>query len=447
MRRTESPDRHLQKREDGGYRYVRRVPGDALIELRRHDVDYPEIIRRSLDTHERDAARAKRDAMEKADNEYWEIAAAGSVPAQEAYARAVARARSLKVEYRPAGELATTATLDDLLKRLSLVGGPPDQSTAAAVLGVVATPKHTLDQAFDVFEKEIRKQDLGKKSQHQRRKWKELKQRGLANFKREVGDIAVEDISRENANKFYKFWLDRIAPQDEEAEPTHSPSAGNKDLDTMRSLCGEFYAHLGREDLTNPFRGLRFSDDDGKTRPGFSRTWIETKILAAGALDTMNEEAVNAVLILINTGARPSEIVNLQPDAIMLDGPIPYVDIKAVVRGAERRELKNKATVRRIPLLGRSLEAMKKQLKGFPSYRDNDNLSAAVNKFFRENGLAETEKHTLYSFRHGFEARLKLAGVDEELRRYLMGHSIKRPKYGYSEDLSWSLSAIEKVAL
>ena len=74
-------------------------------------------------------------------------------------------------------------------------------------------------------------------------------------------------------------------------------------------------------------------------------------------------------------------------------------------------------------------------------------LSATVNKFFEENGLLETDKHSLYCLRHSFEERCKKAKVDEELRRYLMGHAIKRPKYGYSEDLTWSLDAIQRVAL
>jgi len=74
---------------------------------------------------------------------------------------------------------------------------------------------------------------------------------------------------------------------------------------------------------------------------------------------------------------------------------------------------------------------MRQQPEGLPKYRDRSNqLSATLNKFFKENGLFPTAKYTIYSFRHSFEDRMKEAGLDDELRRILMGHSIDRPKYG-----------------
>lgn len=448
MRRTEDPDRHMQKRADGGFRYVRRVPARALAMLRRQDPDYPETIRRSLDTHNRDEARAKRDAMEKADAEFWALAEAGELQPADQYERALARARSLKVEYRPAAELARDASLDEILHRIRLISGPADRPTADAVLGGAGEKSTTIDDAFDTFEKVIRKADLARKSDWQLLKWRQLKQRGMSNFKREVGDIAIEKITRADALKFHAYWLGRIVPDEDEEAGDEKPkalsaSAGNKDLDTMRALFGEYMAHIGREDVPNPFRKLRFKDRIQRTRPSFTEQWIRDRLLKAGALASLNTEARLAVLAMVNTGARPSEIVNLDPDRIVLDATTPYIDI----RETDDRELKVVASARRIPLVGVSLDALRQLRGGFPSYRDKDTLSATVNKFLRENELMESDEHTLYSLRHGFELRLKLAEVDEELRRYLMGHAIKRPKYGYSEDLRWSISAIEKIAL
>ena len=444
MRRTSSPDRHLQKRPDGGWRYVRRVPGDALAAIRQHDPVAPDFVRRSLDTHDIDEARGRGDAMEKADDDRWSLALAGeNVAASEAYDRAVARARSLKIEYRPAADLAREASVEDLKRRLAfLTGEPHDRVTGDAVLGTAGAKSTSIDDAFKVFAETIRRASLARKSEWQKLKWKQLKERGIANFKKAVGDIPIESIGREDARRFYEFWLARIVPTDPTLKPL-SASAGNKDMDTMRALFGEYMAYLGREDVANPFRGLRFEDRATNTRPPFTEAWIRQHILAAGALDGLNKEARLAVLAMVNTGARPSEIINLDADRIMLDANIPYIDI----RETGDRELKARSSARRIPLVGISLEAMREAAGGFPRYRDRDNLSSAVNKYFVENGLLETPKHTLYSFRHGFEARLKLAEVDEELRRYLMGHAIKRPKYGYSEDLQWALRAVTAVAL
>lgn len=444
MGRAANPDRHLHSRSDGKFRYVRRVPLDALRALREYDPEHPEVVRRSLNTKEREVARRKRDAMEQADDDYWASLVAGDLPAKEAYEKAIARAKSLRLEYRPAADLAANATLEELIARIRLIENPADKLTAAAALGGAGEPTTTLDDAFDVFEKTIRKAELARKSEHQRRKWRELKQRGLTNFKREVGDIAVEKIGRPEANKFYEWWLDRIVPPKGSGRKALSASAGNKDMDTMRALLGEYmkYKHASVAYL-NPFAGLRFKDRSKNTRPPFSEKWIREKILKPGVLDGLNDEARAAVHILINTGARPSEIVNLTADRIVFTAETPYIDIKET----EEREIKAEASTRRLPLVGIALEAMKLFPKGFPRYKDNDVLSATVNKFFEENGLLETDKHSLYCLRHSFEERCKKAKVDEELRRYLMGHAIKRPKYGYSEDLTWSLDAIQRVAL
>lgn len=447
MKPRQRDDRYLQKRPDGGWRYVRRVPEKTLAILRRTDPAHPDFNRRSLDTASLEEARAKRDAMEAADDEYWSRLVSDNQPQADSYRQALERARSMRLRYVSSPELADKASVDDILRRIALVMPTPDLTTFNAAIGVSGQGGTSIDDAFKIFETEIRKQSLAKKSPWQRLKWRQLKQRGIANFKREVGDIALEAITREHGKSYYAFWLGRIAPADDETEPTHSASAGNKDMGTMRSLYGEYMAYVGREDAPNPFRGLNFSDDEEVSRPAFSRQWLQGKLLKGDALASLNSEARHAVLAMINTGARPSEIVNLRPEMIAVEAEIPYIEIRPQAKGEARRALKSRSSIRRIPLAGVSLEAMRERLAGFPAYRDNDNLSATVNKFLRENELMETADHTLYSIRHGFEARLKLANVDEELRRYLMGHAIKRPKYGYSEDLRWSLAAVEAVAL
>lgn len=443
MRRTRSPDRHLQKRPDGGYRYVRRVPSRALAALRTADPAYPETIRRSLDTDDLQEARGRRDAMERADDDHWTQAEAGTAQMPSVYDRAVARARTLKVAYRPAAELLRDFDVQEILARVKLFAGPLDSLTADAVLGTAGDKATSLDDAFATFETVIRKAALARKSEWQRLKWRQLKQRGLANFKDVVGDIAIEQIGRAEATKFYEWWLARIVPDDPAAKAL-SASAGNKDMDTMRALVGEHSAYCGRH-VANPFAGLRFTDRMQRVRPAFSEAWLRTRILAPGALAAMNDDARRAVLAMINTGARPSEIVNLTPEQIVLDAQIPHIDI----RETAGRELKTAPSTRRIPLVGVSLDALREARRagGFARYRDKDTLSASVNKYFAENGLLETPAHTLYGLRHAFEQRLKIASVDEELRRYLMGHAIHRPKYGYSEELTWALSAVEAVAL
>ncbi len=446
MTSDRAADRYLQRRPDGGYRYVRRVPLDVLSAIRSFQPNHPTHVRKSLRTRSLEEARIKRDAMEQADNDYWSDCLSDRSPmAQQAYERAVKRARFLKLQYRPVNELAEEVDVQELLRRLALVGKVnPDRLNLDAILGGVAEPvaSTSLEEALDLVISVVRRQELASKSTNQRRKTLNVVRRGVANFRRVVGDIPIEAITREHALAFHRFWLDRIEPEDGR-DTSHSPSSGNKDLGCMRRLYREYMAHIGRDSVVNPFHELRFKDDGLNSRPPFSENWLREQILAPGALDGLNLEARCVVLAMINTGARPSELVNLTSDMIVLEADIPFIDI----RRTKERELKVPSAQRRLPLAGVSLEAMRQVRGGFPRYKDRDTVSDTVNKYLREHGLMESSSHCLYSLRHSFEARLKLADVGDEVRCLLMGHKIDRPKYGYSDDLTWARRAIDKIAL
>jgi integrase len=49
--------------------------------------------------------------------------------------------------------------------------------------------------------------------------------------------------------------------------------------------------------------------------------------------------------------------------------------------------------------------------------------------------------------RHGFEDRLLAAGVDERIRRDLLGHALKRERYGSGATLEHMQELVLKVAL
>ena len=55
--------------------------------------------------------------------------------------------------------------------------------------------------------------------------------------------------------------------------------------------------------------------------------------------------------VMIETGMRPSEIVNLRETAIHLDAPIPYVEILP-----DGRQLKTEDSKRQLPLVGVALD-------------------------------------------------------------------------------------------
>ncbi len=192
-----------------------------------------------------------------------------------------------------------------------------------------------------------------------------------------------------------------------------------------------------------PLEGLAFKEGEKSKRPPFSDEWIRTKILAPNALMGLDAEARAIFLGMVNTGYRPSEAACAAPDQFCLDADVPHL----IVRSRPGRAIKNQNSKRVIPLVGVSLEVMRAFPTGFPTYRDNDaGLSSTVNKYLRANGLMESDDHVVYSLRHSFEDRLLRAGVDDRVRRDLMGHSLKRERYGEGGGLAFKAEMVQRIA-
>lgn len=254
------------------------------------------------------------------------------------------------------------------------------------------------------------------------------------------------EITRDDARKLYQHWVDRSAPK--KGPSRRAPTSGNRDLSNMKLLYEAYFATLGEDDRKNPFEGLSFSDPKIKRRPPLPAEWIKTKLFAVGALAELNDEARGVLLTMVETGARPSELCNLRKDYIHVSAEVPFIRIEPRDDPEDPREIKTQSSIRQVPLVGVALAVFQKHPTGFPRYRDKETtLSNALNKFLRENELLPTPKHTVYSIRHGFEDRMKEGGLDDELRRILMGHSIDRPRYGSGGALSWRRDELLKLAM
>lgn len=442
---TDDADRYLLCLK-GNFYYRRRVP----VELR--DVDERgHTVKISLKTSSLGRAREFRDAYEKADDELWAsmLGGADQAAAKARYLAAVKMAKAMGFSYRPAHEIASE-DFYSIIKRVqaAVQGGAVPLPVVKAVVGVVDPPSVSIEDAFKVYEEEITPHQLAGKSAGQRAKWLSVKKGSKDHFVSVVGNINIDDIARDDARKYYNWWMERIAPK--EGRPTHTPDIGNRRLGDMRVLYREYFAHMKQEDRVNPFDGLRFKDKAKRRRKRhpFSMKWISEKILKPGALAGLNDMARAVLLIMIDIGARPSEICNLTPDRINLQGNIPYIKIEPDDDPDDPREVKTENSIRVVPVTGMALEALRKFPKGFPRYRDKEgNLSAAINKYMVENGLRESAKTTVYSFRHSFEDRMKNVKVDEEVRKILMGHSIDRPEYGEGGSLALKLEAMQAAAM
>ncbi|RUU13260.1 integrase, partial [Mesorhizobium sp. M6A.T.Ca.TU.002.02.2.1] len=314
------------------------------------------------------------------------------------------------------------------------------------LLGAIEVPKMTVSKAFDLYCDEIVADELVNKSQVQKDQWKKVKKRAISNFIRLVEDKPMEEITIDDAKKIYRHWLARIAPK--EGKATAGASSGNRDLGNMRVLYEAYFKHMGDARRLNPFEGLGFSLKKKRSRPPIPTDWIRETVMKPGNLATLNEEARGILLIMIETGARPSEICNLEPHAIRLSNKVPHLSIEPRDDPDNPREIKTESSRRLVPLVGVALDAAKRHKAGFPLYRNRENdLSATLNKYLRANALLPTKSHTVYSFRHSFEDRMKEGGLEDELRRLLMGHTVDRPKYGSGGSLDWRRRELMKIVL
>ena len=435
------PHRYLKNR-DGVYQYVRRVPTSVVDK----DSRAP-IIRISLKTNDLARAMTKRNEYESADDALWAMLKAGADgdKARALYDAAIKRADAIGISYMPAEKLLLL-TDEALAGRLQLVTGSPVEDSAT--VGAANIPSVSVTQALKIYFDEITPDELTGKSEIQKKRWRAHKQRAIDHFVKIVSDKAIADITREDAQKFYKVWLQMITKPAKGKEPI-SASMGNRMMGGMRVLFAEYFKHMGDRDRPNPFRDLSFAEKVEKSRPPIPTDIIKGKFLTYGPLVSLNDEARGIVLAMIETGCRPSELCNITAEHIFLADKVPHILIAPRKDAADPREIKTASSVRKLPLVGIAHEVFKKHRNGFPRYKNKeDTLSATLNKYFKDNELfPKGAGYTVYSLRHSFEDRMKEAGLDDELRRMLMGHTVDRPRYGTGGSLEWRKEQMEKFTL
>lgn len=447
-------DTYIHQR-DGIWWYNRRIPKKYA------HLDTRGRIRKSLETRSDHAARILRDLLVEADDKYWlalsllEDAGDDSIEehrlaATARYESAHKRALAAGFTYQPISALATTAPIEDTFDRLLEIRDRsgrdevPKAKDVEALLGsapepVAKLPKVT--EAFRIYVDEIAFDEQKDKSAKQQYSWEKTKKTSVKYFTDVIGDVSMDEITREMALSYRSWWIERMIPGDGDTKPA-SPNTANRHIGNMRTLYEEYFVHLGDEERQNPFRRMHFKDNKDSKVPSFPNEWVREKVLQPGMFDEINPELRAMIYILIETGARISEICNLLPEQIKLDSNVPHIEIRAI-----NRELKTITSRREIPLVGVALEAMRKMPGGFPSYRDKGELvSANLMKAFRHREMFPTPEHVMYSFRHAFEDRMKEADIDYEMRCYFMGHKTDRPDYGNKGSMEYRQELLLKIA-
>jgi len=402
------------------------------------DVDSRKEVWVSLKTDSASEAknRAKRAWQEMVNG--WEAKLAGDFKlANHLFSEAKREAQRLGFAYKTPAEIAELP-LAEILERVEKSAEGPKQ--ANAVLGLIPPPVVTVSAALELFFEVSTDKIIGKTSD-QIRRWRNPRKKAIALFIEAIGDKPISQITSDDMLKFREDLINRVS----DGEITMQ--SANKDI---THFVGTIKAvnRMKKLGVDLPFADLALKGGRQKKRQPFSREWIETKILAPGALDGLNPEARNILLMMINTGARPSELAGLKVDHLDLDGAIPMMSFVP-----DGRQLKNDHSERKVPLHGVSLDAARDALGAaededlFPAYFGKDKVSDVINKFLRQNGLKESETTTLYSLRHSFEDRMIEEGVLDRVRADLFGHALQRERYGAGGGDETRYTAIKAISL
>ncbi|TCS63176.1 hypothetical protein EDD52_1077 [Primorskyibacter sedentarius] len=359
-------------------------------------------------------------------------------------AQKIAQARGFA--YRPISDLMD-APLDEILDRVEAAGADPATQTAKALLGAVDEPALALSGLVDEVER-LAAHDNRFKSDNQMRLWRNPRKRAVANLTAALGgkDISVSVIDHAAALKHKAWWQKKIAAEN------LSMQSANKDFANMAGMLRRYYESIAQPNPPEPYRRVSLKDRHKveARKLEIPVDWITEKWFAPGAFEATNAEARDILLISIETGCRQSEIHDLPASAIILDHPVPHLRL-AFEEGEDRREIKNSASVRLVPLVGVALAAAKRHPNGFPRYRGKSNYSGTMNKYLRSNDLMPSAKHTIGGVRHTWESRILDATKRMDVSGEMMGHSVKvirgRPVYGDAMDLAERQELAQRVML
>lgn len=258
----------------------------------------------------------------------------------------------------------------------------------------------------------------------ERRKRLNPRKRAIAVFIAHLGeDKQISKITKSDVEDFYEVLNQKIAHQ------IIVCNTANKHLMHLRTMLSCYQEKYGMSKVTH-FDGMHFK---GLARTGdaYDINFIKSKWLTGDPFKTMNKDAKNILLAMIDTGCLPKELCGLTAADIFLDSDIPYIHI----RPNELRGVKTVFRERRIPLVGCALQAFRECPEGFAKYSHDkgpENASNAIRKFLVQNNLNQSVKHSPKSLRHLFKNRMREHSIPAEIQDKLMGHQHQGmgPKYG-----------------
>ena len=429
---------YTERKADGIYRYRRRVPKALVGHVGKG------YLYRNLGRRKEDVARASPESHADVER-IIALAQEGVDKASELLKRKVHRAMVLHLveeHYgKEAAELLEAGKVDDNLD-FALMGladkldGQYPKRTLAMMYGGVLPAKlvslaDVLDGYIEYKSTDDTATDRGLILRVKRCK-ADLE---AAIGKTKLHKLRVEDITRQDANAYRDYLLERM-----------SPNSVLRNKNTI-NVALNWYIKENSLDMASVFAGLLIKG------PGASRNdrlpLTDEDLKAAGAEFAEDEIAWALYITLRDTGARVSEIAGLRvQDCDAERGCITIVP-------TPWRRLKTKSSERSVPLSIEAMAALARVAKGkapeepiFDRYakpRGGDMCSAMLMKRLRK--TITDKKVTMHSLRHRMKDKLRNTGCPEAIFMAILGHSANTvaANYGSGYALEVMREHMEKV--
>ena len=248
-----------------------------------------------------------------------------------------------------------------------------------------------------------------------------------------LGDLPLTDYSRKDVSALITSLLGA-------GKKTATVS---RELGVVRTAISELLLeHELTLSVSNAFAELKIPKlrQDAKQRPVYTtaqQALVRTFVTSKDGVTT------NAVGILLDTGARLSEVIGLLCEDVVLDALVPHI----VIVANEKRSLKTPHSTRKVPLVGHALLAAKQALVAsddvylFPRYMRkgkvaNGSASSTLNKALKSLGCPTT-----HSLRHTMRTRLRNANVPVPIVEEIQGWNDSSMAAYYGEQ-----TALENMA-
>lgn len=420
---------YLLKRNNTYY-YNRNIPTIY------RDLDPRKNVRISLGTACKRTALRKSLALDDAVEDYWQSLLTDSQSHDlERFGKIVHTARQMGFAYKPITEIAALP-MQELLERILALQSASEKQVKA-VLGGKEASSISLSQALEKYW-QLSQDLVFNKSESQIRKWRNPRIKALNSFIAIVGDKPLKEITKSDITDFREWWVKRVNNENKD------PDSANKDFIHLKGILELVSDHesIGL-DISHLFKKIKLKKAIKQTRLPFTSEQI-VSLVNNPKLSEMGSDGRNLLMIVAETGARPSEIIGLLSEDIVLNDAIPHI----CIRNRKDKMLKTPHSERTIPLVGYALEAFRNCPNGFLKYRNKpDNLTNAISKFLRDHRLTPSKQHTVYSLRHSFQDRILSVNAPDRVQAELMGHKFNRPKYGNGASLEQKRDWLNKIRL